>query len=69
MLTETSVRASDRRAVFLGVDTCEAAGGVVLRDLFQGDDGGWLEDPVLLDRLVTEKLQSEAEALAAEGWK
>ena len=47
MLTETSVRASDRRAVFVGVDAYEAAGGVVLRDLFQGDDGGWLEDPAL----------------------
>jgi ParB family chromosome partitioning protein len=69
MLTETSVRASDRRAVFVGVDVYEAAGGVVLRDLFQGDDGGWFEDPALLDRLVTEKLQAEAEALAAEGWK
>ena len=69
MLTETSVRASDRRAVFVGVDAYEAAGGVVLRDLFQGDDGGWLEDPALLDRLVTEKLQAEAEALASEKWK
>ncbi len=69
MLTETSVRASDRRAVFVGVDAYEAAGGVVLRDLFQGDDGGWLEDPALLDRLVTEKLQAEAEALTSEGWK
>jgi ParB family chromosome partitioning protein len=69
MLTETSVRASDRRAVFVGVDAYEAAGGVVLRDLFQGDDGGWLEDPALLDRLVSEKLQAEAEALASEGWK
>jgi ParB family chromosome partitioning protein len=69
MLTETSVRASDRRAVFVGVDAYEAAGGVVLRDLFQGDDGGWLEDPALLDRLVTEKLQAEAEALVSEGWK
>jgi ParB family transcriptional regulator, chromosome partitioning protein len=69
MLTETSVRASDRRAVFVGIDAYEAAGGVVLRDLFQGDDGGWLEDPALLDRLVTEKLQAEAEALASEGWK
>jgi ParB family chromosome partitioning protein len=63
MLTETSVRASDRRAVFVGVDAYQAAGGAVLRDLFQADDGGWLEDPALLDRLVTEKLQSEAEAL------
>ena len=69
MLTETSVRASDRRAVFVGVDAYEAAGGVVLRDLFQGDDGGWLENPALLDRLVAEKLQAEAEALASEGWK
>jgi ParB family transcriptional regulator, chromosome partitioning protein len=69
MLTETSVRASDRRAVFVGVDAYEAAGGVVLRDLFQGDDGGWLEDPALLDRLVSEKLQAEAEALSSDGWK
>jgi len=69
MLTETSVRASDRRAVFVGVDAYEVAGGIVLRDLFQGDDGGWLEDPSLLDRLVAEKLQAEAEALASEGWK
>jgi ParB family chromosome partitioning protein len=69
MLTETSVRASDRRAVFVGVDAYEAAGGVVLRDLFQGDDGGWLEDPALLDRLVAEKLQAETEALASECWK
>jgi ParB family chromosome partitioning protein len=69
MLTEASVRASDRRAVFVGVDAYEAAGGVVLRDLFQGDDGGWLEDPALLDRLVADKLQAEAEALVAEGWK
>ena len=69
MLTETSVRASDRRAVFVGVEAFEAADGVVLRDLFQGDDGGWLEDPALLDRLVAEKLQTEAEALGSEGWK
>ena len=69
MLTESSVRASDRRAVFVGIDAYEAAGGVVLRDLFQGDDGGWLEDPALLDRLVAEKLQAEAEALTSEGWK
>jgi len=69
MLTETSIRATDRRAVFVGIDPYEAAGGVVLRDLFQGDDGGWLEDPALLDRLVADKLQDEAEALATEGWK
>ena len=69
MLTETSVRASDRRAVFVGVEAYEAAGGTMLHDLFQGDDGGWLEDPAVLDRLVSEKLQAEAEAIATEGWK
>ncbi|MCT4683631.1 MAG: ParB N-terminal domain-containing protein, partial [Roseicyclus sp.] len=69
MLTETSVRASDRRAAFVGVEAYEDAGGTMLHDLFQGDDGGWLEDPALLDRLVSEKLQAEAEAIATEGWK
>ena len=29
-------------------------------DLFEHDDGGWLQDVVLLDRLVTEKLKAEA---------
>jgi ParB family chromosome partitioning protein len=68
-LTEGAVRAADRRAQFIGTDTYEAAGGVIMRDLFQDDDGGWLQDPALLDRLVIEKLQAEAETLRAEGWK
>jgi len=69
MLTEATVRASDRRARFVGLDTYEQAGGGVLRDLFEHDDGGWLQDVALLDRLVTEKLTAEAEAIAKEGWK
>ena len=69
LLTETTVRAADKRAVLVGIDAYEEAGGCVLRDLFQQDDGGWLQDPVLLDRLANEKLQSEAETIAAEGWK
>jgi ParB family chromosome partitioning protein len=40
-----------------------------MRDLFAHDDGGWLQDVPLLDRLVTEKLKAEAETIAAEGWK
>ena len=69
MLTETTVRASDKRAVFVGIDVYQAAGGCILRDLFQDDDGGWLQDPVLLDRLVAEKLKTCADEIAAEGWK
>ncbi len=69
MLTETTVRASDKRAVFVGVDAYEAAGGTILRDLFESDDGGWLQDVGLLDRLVSEKLTVIADEIATQGWK
>ena len=68
-LTETSVAASDKRALFVGVEVYEAAGGTVLRDLFQTDGGGWLEDVALLDRLVAEKLKAAADEIVGEGWK
>jgi ParB family transcriptional regulator, chromosome partitioning protein len=68
-LTEGAVRATDKRAQFVGVPAYEAAGGIVLRDLFEHDDGGWLQDPAVLDRLVIEKLQAEAETMRAEGWR
>ncbi len=69
MLTEDTVEASDRRAQFVGIEAYEAAGGIVMRDLFDEHDGGWLQDPGLLDRLVTEKLKAAAAEIAAEGWK
>lgn len=69
MLTETTVRVSDKRVQFVGVDAYAEAGGVVMRDLFQSDDGGWVEDVALLDRLVDDKLKAEAETIAASGWK
>ncbi|OYY88394.1 MAG: DNA-binding protein [Rhizobiales bacterium 35-66-30] len=69
MLTETTVRASDKRTVFVGIDAYEAAGGIVMRDLFESDDGGWLQDVGLLDRLVSEKLTTIADEIATHGWK
>lgn len=69
MLTKQTVRASDKRARFVGLEDYETAGGVILRDLFEVDDGGWLQDAALLDRLVADKLKAEAETVAAEGWK
>ncbi|WP_413993317.1 ParB/RepB/Spo0J family partition protein [Labrys okinawensis] len=69
MLTETTARASDKRAIFVGVDAYQAAGGVVMRDLFESDDGGWLQDVGLLDRLVSEKLTTIADEIATHGWK
>ena len=68
-LTDGAVRASDPRARFVGVKAYEAADGVIMRDLFQHDDGGWLQDPALLERLAIAKLQDAAEILRAEGWK
>ncbi|MBX9841310.1 MAG: chromosome partitioning protein ParB [Xanthobacteraceae bacterium] len=69
LLTETTIPASDKRARFVGADAYVAAGGVVLRDLFEDDNGGWLQDPTLLHRLVSEKLKTVAEEIASEGWK
>jgi len=69
MLTERAVQASDKRVVFIGLDAYEVAGGSIMRDLFAEENGAWLEDVGLLERLVTEKLTAEAEAIAAEGWK
>jgi ParB family transcriptional regulator, chromosome partitioning protein len=68
-LTQGAVRASDKRALFVGVEAYERAGGVVLRDLFNRDDGGWLQDAALLDRLAREKLEEAATKIRAEGWK
>jgi ParB family chromosome partitioning protein len=70
LLTETTVRATDRRAVYVGIEAYEAAGGIVLRDLFAQDNGGWLQDPALLEQLLAEKLAADAKALKTqEGWK
>lgn len=69
LLTETAVRADDRRAVYIGAAAYEAAGGIILRDLFQQDGGGWFQDPALLEKLVLDKLDADAETVRAEGWK
>jgi ParB family chromosome partitioning protein len=67
-LTRSLVEGSDRRARFVGAEAYEAAGGQLVRDLFQPDDEAYFADSELLDRLVAEKLRAEAEKLKAEGW-
>lgn len=70
MLTQDQVPGDDRRALFVGTEAYEAAGGVILRDLFSQDGkGGWFREPALLNRLAAEKLQSASAELLAEGWK
>ena len=63
-------RQSPHPAYAVGIEAYEASGGQVLRDLFAQDDGSgvWFEDPVLLAKLATEKLQAAANELATR-WK
>ena len=68
-LTEAHVEADDARAIFVGLDAYRAAGGEIVRDLFQPEHEGYLTDAALLDRLACERLQREAESLRAQGWK
>ncbi len=69
MMTEGAVRAADKRAQFIGIAAYQEAGGTILRDLFQGDDGGWLQDVGLVNLMVAERLREEAAGVQAEGWK
>ena len=69
LLTETTISAADKRARFIGLEAYEAAGGPILRDLFSEENGGWLQDVTLLDRLVDEKLRAVADEIAGQGWK
>ena len=70
LLTEERVPGASAIARFIGVDAYEAVGGTVMRDLFARDDesGVWFEDPVLLEKLATGKLQAAADELATR-WK
>ncbi len=67
-LTKALVDSDDRRARFVGAKAYEDAGGAIVRDLFQSEGEGYFADSRLLDRLVAEKLNHEAESLRAEGW-
>ena len=70
MLTEQRVPATAALARFVGVDTYEAAGGPVIRDLFadEHENGVWLEDPALLNKLANDRLTIAANELATR-WK
>jgi ParB family chromosome partitioning protein len=67
-LTEGEVPASDKRVRLIGLDAYEDAGGAVRRDLFDAEDGGYVQDIALLDRLVMDRLSMAASAIT-EGWK
>ena len=69
LLTEDAIAVNDRRVRFIGLDAYTEAGGYVMRDLFSSEDDGWLQDPALVELLVSEKLSYIAQEIGAEGWK
>ena len=67
-LTETAHSASSSIGRFVGIKAYEAAGGVLLRDLFDDNAAAHMENPELLERLAIEKLQDAAKTYEAD-WK
>ncbi|CAM3348237.1 ParB N-terminal domain-containing protein [Paracoccus nototheniae] len=65
-LQPEAISGTDRRALFVGLDAYEAAGGRMNRDLFS--DNIALHDGDLLARLFSDKLAEEA-ANVGQGWK
>jgi ParB family chromosome partitioning protein len=68
LLTSTHVDSHDHRARFIGAKAYEAAGGTIVRDLFDTETDGYFTDSQLLDRLVAERLEANAASVRAEGW-
>lgn len=68
LLTNALLPVTDRKVIFRELDAYLAAGGTVQRDLFSEDEGDWIADAALLERLVTERMEREAEQVRAEGW-
>jgi ParB family chromosome partitioning protein len=66
LLTESAVPLDSDLGQFVGAEAYEAAGGKVTRDLFGGDDDGFLDDAALVRRLAIEKLEAKAEELRSQ---
>ena len=63
LLTETAIELDSDLGAFVGAEFYEAAGGTVTRDLFSGDDEGFMNDAALVRRLAIEKLEAKAAEL------
>lgn len=66
-MTVGRVPAHDRLARFVGVDAYEAAGGRLVKDLFEADIV-FIDDGELLQRLAGEKVEAMRDTLTKEGW-
>ena len=63
LLTQSAVAVDSDLGTFVGIAAYEAAGGTVTRDLFTGDEDGFMDDAALVRRLAIEKLEAKAAEL------
>ena len=63
LLTQSAIPLDSDLGRFVGADAFEAAGGTIARDLFSGDDDGFMDDAALVRRLAIEKLEAKAAEL------
>jgi ParB family transcriptional regulator, chromosome partitioning protein len=68
LLTESAISLDSELGMFVGAEAYEAAGGTINRDLFSGDDDGFMDDAALVRRLALEKLEAKAAELRPQ-WK
>ena len=66
-LTQGRTSASDRLALFVGIETYTQAGGRIVKDLFE-DDVVLLEDGDIIQSLALAKAEALRDAVLAEGW-
>ena len=66
LLTDSAVPFDSDLGAFVGLAAYEAAGGKVTRDLFSGDDEGFMDDAALVRRLAIEKLEAKAAELRGQ---
>ena len=66
LLTESAIALNSDLGLFVGAEAYEAAGGTITRDLFSGDDDGFMDDASLVRRLAIEKLEAKAAELRAD---
>src|SRR3546814_20587031 len=71
MLITDQLTPHNRLVQYVGIEAYLAAGGSVTRDLFSSTDQevAALTDGALVQKLATDKLAQDAQALAGEGWK
>ncbi len=66
-LMDGRMRTTDRLAIFVGLEAYEAAGGKVLRDLFD-EDAVFIDSPALMTKLAEDLLASRRDDWLAKGW-